>query len=68
MAGPQRYLEEQGIAIAQGRVVGTSCVNKFGATGGGRWKGYVEDVRITKGVARYTGNTLTVPTEAFPTS
>ena len=33
MAGPQRYLEDQGIAIAQGRVVGTSCINKFGATG-----------------------------------
>ena len=33
MAGPQRYLEDQGIAIAQGRVVGTSCINNFGATG-----------------------------------
>ena len=30
MAGPQRYLEDQGIAIAQGRVVGTSVRNIFG--------------------------------------
>ena len=32
MAGPQRYLENETIAIAQGRVLGTSCINKFGAT------------------------------------
>ena len=30
MAGPQRYLEDQGIAIAQGRVVDTSVRNIFG--------------------------------------
>ena len=28
--------------------------------------GYIDDVRITTGVARYTGATLTVPTAAFP--
>ena len=28
--------------------------------------GYMDDVRITTGVARYTGDTLTVPTGAFP--
>jgi len=28
--------------------------------------GYMEDIRVTKGVARYTGATYTVPTEAFP--
>lgn len=28
--------------------------------------GYLSDLRITKGVARYTGSTYTVPTEPFP--
>lgn len=29
-------------------------------------KAYIDDLRITKGVARYTGSTITVPTAAFP--
>jgi hypothetical protein len=29
------------------------------------FNGYIDDVRITKGVARYTGSTLTVPTNQF---
>lgn len=33
-----------------------------------RWNGYVDDFRVTLGVARYTGATYTVPTAAFPTS
>lgn len=28
--------------------------------------GYMDDIRITNGVARYTGSSLTVPTAAFP--
>jgi hypothetical protein len=28
--------------------------------------GYIDEMRITKGVARYTGATLTVPTNQFP--
>lgn len=31
------------------------------------WNGHIGEVRITKGVARYT-STFTVPTEAYPTS
>jgi len=34
---------------------------------GSAWEGFIEDFRITKGVARYTAN-FSVPTQAFPTS
>ena len=30
------------------------------------WTGYMDDFRLTKGVCRYTGTSITVPTAAFP--
>lgn len=41
-----------------GTVVAGSSANSFA--------GYIQEVRVTKGVARYTGATYTVPTTPFP--
>ncbi len=43
----------------------------IGASNGGAnnlFSGHIDDSRITKGVGRYTGTTITVPTASFPDS
>lgn len=48
-----------------------AATTHIGIHGGGSlypWDGYIDDVRITIGVARYTGASITVPTAAFPDS
>lgn len=47
------------LGIGAGRVSGTSNPNGY------YFKGYIDDLRITKGVARYTAN-FTPPTAPFP--
>lgn len=34
----------------------------------GNLNGWIDDVRITKGIGRYTGSTIAIPTAAFPNS
>jgi hypothetical protein len=61
-----------GVRIAEGGgITHQTVVNGLRISGqlNGAYKidgGYMDEIRITKGVARYTGATYTVPTEAFP--
>lgn len=64
------YLDGTMVGSATGATLAVNLNN--GAIGslqayGMGFTGYMDDLRITNGVARYTGSTYTVPTQAFPT-
>lgn len=44
----------------------TLSIGRMGDYVGQFFGGYIDEFRLTKGVARYTGATYTVPTESFP--
>ncbi len=54
---------QSGLTAASG--TNNVTVGNYGASGDQPWFGYIDDLRITKGVARYTAN-FTPPTAAFP--
>jgi hypothetical protein len=50
-----------------GSIPARACLVGVSAHSGGEYvNGYIDDLRLTVGVARYTGSTLTLPTAAFP--
>ena len=49
----------------QGAIIGANINRVINGSGGSSFNGYIDDVRITKGVARYTSN-FTPPTSQHP--
>jgi hypothetical protein len=43
---------------------GAASISAFGIFE--EFRGYIDGFRITKGIARYSGATVAVPTDAFP--
>jgi hypothetical protein len=75
-AGSTVYVFKDGVDITTNAAPLTAGINDFGGNpirigeseiSGRAFKGYIDDVRITKGVARYTAN-FTPPTAPFPDS
>jgi hypothetical protein len=72
-SGSNFYLYVNGINVNSSTNTGslnttnTVGINIGGQSSGDYFNGYIDDLRITKGVARYTTN-FTPPTSAFPTS
>jgi len=78
-SGGSLFLYANGSRLASGSISG-SLVNSTlplavgaarnntntGFAAGSFFRGYIDEVRVTKGVARYTGTTYTVPDAQFP--
>lgn len=67
-SGSTCSLYVDGTLAASGDVpfgTGPGALN-IGGDASSSFSGYIDEVRHTRGVARYTGSTITVPTAAFP--
>jgi hypothetical protein len=51
-----------------GTITPASGTLLLGSNGSNNFSGYIDDFRVTVGVARYTGASFSVPTAAFPDS
>ena len=54
-----------GVSTIAARLGNGSATTGNSSAGSQTWQGYIDEFRVTKGVARYTGGSLTVPTAAF---
>jgi len=54
------------MTVSNPLIIGQSLANEGAPSSATWWNGYIEDFRITKGLARYT-EAFTLPTASFPT-